>query len=120
MALVVMVLVVLYPIAFKIWLGDKVNIHFTMVIIVAAYVLVMMWNTLHSALINGTGLIRVSLLTSVFCTVVNIPLALWLGHQFGAVGVISSVALLNFMTAAFAYIQINKIINNTAYGIWNK
>ena len=120
MAAVVVLLVVFYPIAFKYWLGDKVEIHLVMVLVVAAYVLILMWNTLHSALINGTGLIRISLITSLFCTIINIPLALWLGHLYGAIGVVSSVSILNFLTASFAYIQINKIINNRAYGIWNK
>lgn len=120
MALTVIVMTIVSPWVFKLWLGDKVIIHTQMVIIVMAYVLIMIWNSLHSALINGTGLIRVSLFCALFCAVMNIPLALFLGHRMGAEGVILSVALLNFLTAGFAYVQINKIINNKADGIWNK
>lgn len=53
-------------------------------------------------------------------TVTNIPLALWLGKYLGAAGVVASVGLLNLLGAIPSYIQIRKILNQTAKGIWLK
>lgn len=114
------ILILLHPIFFRIWLGDKVDIHISMVMVVSVYIMIMMWNGTHSALINGTGLIKISLYGSIFCTVFNIPLALYLGRQWGAQGVVASVGLLNLLTSWLAFVQIRKIINNKATGIWAK
>ena len=118
--LVVLLLVLLYPVAFRIWLGDKVSTNYYMVITVAIYVIVMIWNNIHAALINGTGIIKISVIISVFSAVINIPLALWLGHIYGVIGVIASVVSINLISSIFSYIQINKIIKGTAKGIWMK
>lgn len=117
---VVFLLVLAYPIAFKLWLGDKVNIHLAMVVVVSIYVIVMIWQNLHSALINGTGCISLSLICSIFMSAANIPLAFGLGRLYGAMGVVMSVGGLNLLVAWLNYIQINKIINNRATGIWAK
>ena len=110
----------LHPIAFKLWLGDKVEIHLPLVVVCTIYVMIMMWNSIHSTLINGTGLIKLSLYTTVFSIIVNIPLAIALGKLLGAAGVVISVGLLNLTGVVIMRLQIKKIINNTATGIWSK
>lgn len=118
--LVLLVLSALYPIAFKIWLGDKVEIHISMIIVVSLYVAIMSFCSLNSNVLNGTGCITIQLYGSLIMTVVNIPLALWLGKYMGAEGVVVSVGALNFLGAIPSYIQIHKILNQTARGIWIK
>ena len=119
-SILVILLASVYPIAFRLWLGDKVIIHLNMIIVVTFYVLVMIWQSIHSALTNGTGCITISLLFSILMSIVNIPLALFLGRNYGALGVVISVGGLNLMAAWINYIQVNKIIRNRAYGIWAK
>ena len=109
-----------YPIAFKIWLGDKVEIHAFLVFACALYVMIMIWNNIHSALINGTGCIKLSLYVTLIMIVVNIPLALFLGRIWGTTGVVMSVGGLNVAGMLLMRIQIKKIMNNTAEGIWIK
>lgn len=114
------VLVFLSPIVFKLWIGNRVIIHSSMVIAIAVYIGIMMWNNIHSTLINGTGRIKLQLYCCILSTILIIPIALWLGHMFGPIGVVVSVSLLNLPGSLFLYIQIFKIINNRASGIWNK
>ena len=116
----VLALFAVYPIAFRLWLGDKVEIHFSLVLSVTIYVLIMIWQSIHSALKNGSGCIKITLFTSIFMTMVNIPLALWLGRFYGAMGVVMSVGGLNLLSAILSYIQVRKIVNNNATGIWGK
>ena len=116
----VLVMTLFYPIAFKIWLGDKVEIHAFLVFACALYVMIMIWNNIHSALINGTGCIKLSLYVTLIMIVVNIPLALFLGRIWGTTGVVMSVGGLNVAGMLLMRIQIKKIMNNTAEGIWIK
>ncbi len=115
-----LLLCALYPIAFHLWLGDKVDIHLSMIVVVALYVAIMSFCGLNSNVLNGTGCISLQLYGSLIMTVTNIPLALWLGKYMGAEGVVASVGLLNLLGCIPAYIQIRKILNQTAKGIWLK
>lgn len=117
---VLILLLVLSPFAFRFWLGDKVEIHFPVIIVVTIYVGIMMWNNLHSTLINGTGILKLQLYNCIISTLVNIPLALLLGYHYGAVGVVATVAALSVPGVIILYIQIRKIINNSLQGIWAK
>ena len=116
----VFILIIIYPFIFDLWLGNKVVIHFSMIIGVAVYVVIMMWNSVHSSLINGTGRIRLSLYMSIISTILNVPLALFLGKIYGALGVVTSVGLLNLIGVVQMRLQIIKILNNKANGIWGK
>lgn len=118
--LLVVLLALVYPIAFKLWLGDKVIIHTTMILIVSAYVVVMIWQNIHSALINGMGRITLSVICSFAIAIINIPLSLYLGGSMGAQGVVLSVGGLNLTVAGLYYIQVRKLIYNRANGIWGK
>lgn len=113
-------MVCIYPFVFKIWLGAKVNIHFTMIIAVTVYVIIMVINQVNSNIVNGIGTLRLQLLLSVLSIVGNIPLSLFLGRMYGAAGVVLSVAFFNLLPAVILRIQAIKLVNNTAKGIWLK
>lgn len=115
-----LILATLYPIAFHLWLGDKVDIHLSMIIVVTFYVAIMAFCGLNSNVLNGTGCITIQLYGSLAMTILNIPLALWLSKYWGAEGVVASVGLLNLLGSIPSYIQIRKILNQTAKGIWLK
>lgn len=118
--ILVLVLSLFYPLFFNIWLGNKVTIHLSMVIVVAIYMATMIWNGLHASIINGIGKIKIQFFTSVICSILTIPMALFLGNRFGAEGVITATCLLNFIPLIALTIQVRKILNNRAEGIWNK
>ncbi len=118
--IVLLVLLCFFPIFFKYWLGDKVEIHLNMVIVCAVYVTIMIWNNIHSTLLNGIGMVRLQLYCSIMSTILCIPMSLWLGHIWGAAGVVSAITILSLPGILVMYIQIKKILNNTANGIWIK
>lgn len=115
-----LLLFIAYPLAFKLWLHGKVDIHLEMVVIVTIHVAIVMWNNMHTVLINGTGRVLLQLLCYVLGLVANIPLALLLGHFYGAPGVIISVIVLNLPLVLIMRLQIKKIINQTATGLWTR
>lgn len=116
----IVVLVIAYPTVFRLWLGDKVDIHLSVVLTCAVFILILVWNNLHSALLNGLGKILLMLYTTLFVTVIDIPLAYFMGLLMGTVGVVLAVTVLNIPFMIIMRIQIKKIINKTANGIWER
>lgn len=117
---VMLLLIILYPLFFKIWIGDKVDIHVSMVLSCALYMTIIIWNSIHSALINGFGKITLMLYGALLSMIIDIPLAYVLGLCYGAQGVVLAVTILMLPGIIINPIQVNKIISNTARGIWNK
>lgn len=64
--------------------------------------------------------IKLQLYCSLLGTFLNIPLALLLGQNFGAIGIISSVIIFNSLPLVLLPIQVKKILTKRAIGIWNK
>jgi O-antigen/teichoic acid export membrane protein len=114
------ILVIFSPYIFKIWLGDSIQVPFILSIAMSTYVIVSMWQTIHVFLLNGIGKIKLQLYLVVFSSLINIPLAIFLGGKIGLVGIIlTSTLLFTFMGIVFS-IQTKKIINNKATKIWNQ
>ena len=81
---------------------------------------IIIWNSIHSALINGFGKITLMLYGALLSMIIDIPLAYVLGLCYGAQGVVLAVTILMLPGIIINPIQVNKIISNTARGIWNK
>jgi O-antigen/teichoic acid export membrane protein len=121
-SLIVLVIVMTFMsgLAFELWVGEMVHIRNSISIVMALYVITTIWNSLHSLLLNGIGKIKLQLYVSLIGTFFNIPLAMFLGKKMGIEGVIAASLLLNLISAIYSPIQLNKIINRKAKGIWNE
>ena len=117
---ITVVLLLFSPIIFKLWLGNKVLVPFALSVAMMSYVIVYIWQTIHVFLLNGIGKIKLQLYLVIFSSLINIPLAIFLGRKFGLVGItITSTLLFTIMGIIFS-IQTRKILNNTATKIWNE
>lgn len=105
---------------FKLWLGDTVSISITLSVAMTVYAIIFMWQTAHVFLLNGIGKIRLQLILVLLSAIVNIPIAVFLGKTWGLAGIISANTLVFLIMSVFFYIQVEKIINHKAQGIWNK
>ena len=115
-------MVCISPFAYSIWIGDKANIPIAMTIAVCIYMVIYNWDSLQVNLINGVGSIKLQTYVTLIGIVLHIPLSLFLGVvcRLGTIGVIISTIVINTIYASFFTIQINKIINKNAFGIWIK
>lgn len=118
--LFVVVMIFVSPIAYKIWIGNVVKIEKSVSITVAIYVIILIWNTLYASLLNGMGKIKLQLYLSIIGILANIPLAIFLGSKFGIEGVVMSAILLNLISAVYSPIQVTRLLNQKAKGIWNE
>lgn len=110
----------LSPLIYRIWLGDEVDVPFVMTMMVALYVSIYCWMNLNGTLIVGMGKITVETVLVLVGMISHIPVSLFLGSFIGAYGVIVSMIMINVLYAVVMQIQVNKILNKTAKGIWLK
>ena len=97
-------LIIMSPIFYNIWVGDKAEVPLIMTLCVAFYVISYCWSNLNGTLIIGMLL--------------HIPVSLVLSNSFGAYGVLISLTFITLIYAIVVNIQVNKILNKTAVGIW--
>lgn len=112
-------LVVLSGTIFKLWLHDTVSIPFRLSALMGVYAICFTCLSLNCFFLNGVGKLRIQLLLYIIVSILNIPLGVYLGQNFGIEGVVTSnIILFLFMTVTF-WIQVNKILASKATGLWN-
>ncbi len=105
---------------YKVWINDAVRIPTALSFCMLIYIIIYMWHTLHVYFLNGVGKIRLQLFLVILCSLVNIPLAIYLGRHFGLLGIVISNSVIFLIMGTIYTIQYNKIIFGTATNIWNK
>ena len=114
------ILVLISTFVYKIWFGNKVSISFHLTMLMGMWQISNMWNSLHSTLIYGFNKIKLQLICSVFVGIVNLPLTIFFCQKYGLNGVAFSQIILAMSIAWVGPVQLNKLINNNSYGIWNR
>ena len=105
---------------YHIWIGDTVSIPYEMTMMVAIYVAVYCWMNLNGTLLIGMGKIQIETFMAFLGMIVHLPFSLFLGKYLGAYGVLTSLIVINIVYALIMNIQVKKILNKNAYGIWNR
>ncbi len=118
----VVILLFFAPTAYKIWIGDKVHIPFTLSISMSIYFIITIVYHPFTYFINGTGKIKLQMISLLFTSILNIPISILFAKtlNFGSAGVIISTIICLLPHLIICPIQYSKIINKKAYGIWNK
>ena len=117
--LLVALMLVISPFAYKLWLGSNVDIPFSLSIIVAIYVCITFWSVSFSSYLNGMGKLKVQTCNTLVVAALFIPVCYTLGSLIGIEGIVLGMTLLNMSGLILNIIQFKKIINNNARGIWN-
>lgn len=105
---------------YRIWVGEGVSVPLQLTFMVALYVIVYCWMNLNGTLIVGMGKIQLETIIVLIGMICHIPLSLFLGQYIGAYGVLTSLILINLFYAVVMNIQVVKLINKSATGIWDK
>ncbi len=117
-AFVMVLMLLASPLAYHLWIGERAEIPFVMTLVVCIYMMLHTWDSLQVMLLNGIGAVKLQMYVTLVGLVVHIPLALFLGHYIGAIGVVCSMSIVVGFYLTFFTIQINKILNRKATGIW--
>ena len=108
------------PWIYNIWVGDNVEVPQLMTWTVTIYILVYCWSNFNGILLVGMSKIKLNTIIVTIGMLIHIPLSYGLCTIFGAYGVIVSMISINLLYGIIYRVQLNKILNGTALGIWNE
>ncbi len=120
MTSVTLIMLLASPFVYRLWVGKSVSIPFSISLVTAAYVVINSWNGIYSHFLNGVGKIKLQLYSGIWGIILNIPMAVFLGKWLGISGVVLSTVILGIINMIWGPIQVRKLLNNTATGIWNR
>ena len=102
------------------WIGDSIKIPFSLSLCVAIYILFYIGGSVYMYMINGIGKIRLQLIIYVPFALISIPLMNLSCKMYGVEGVLLIPSVVFAFQSIIGKIQIHKIVNSTATGIWLK
>ena len=120
LAIIVILMIFASPIVYKLWIGNKAHIPLMMTVLIGMYAIVHSWNVIQTNMINGIGTIKLQTRMTLLGLIAHIPFSLFLGKYISYYGVIMSMIVINSIYSAVFTIQIRKILNKTASGLWLK
>lgn len=109
----------LAPLFFKIWVGDSVSISFKLNAMVALYIMSQILSGIHTYIINGLGKVTLQVILYVILSIFAIPAMNYLSLEIDLYGILLVLTLVYLFQAIICRIQVIKILNNSAKGIWN-
>ena len=112
-------MLLLSPWFYRIWIGEAVDISWSLSIAVLLYNLGMALGAIYMHIINGIGTIRIQLITYVVLALLAWPMFILGGRYLGLPGVLMLPSIAWIAQAVLGKIQINKLLRGTT-GIWCK
>jgi len=120
-------LLIFSPFIYYVWVNhwmkenhNILNISFLLSAAVCLYTSATCWLNICIYPINGIGKVKLQMFSSIAEMALIIPVALWMGHLWKTPGIILAPVIVYLPRMIWAPIQLNKLINNKAVGIWNK
>lgn len=108
------------PWFYQIWVGDTVTVESVLSIGMSLFIIAESIGTVYMQLINGIGTIRLQLIVYVVFALISWPLMLYSCRAFGLIGILVAPTLVYITQAILGKIQIEKLLNEKASGIWIK
>jgi len=105
------------------WMKESYNmltISFLLSFSVCLYTSATCWLNICIYPINGIGKVKLQMYSSIAEMFLIIPIALWMGHNWKAIGIVLAPVIVYIPRMIWAPVQLNKLIKNRATGIWNK
>lgn len=116
----VVLMVFLSEFVYRIWIGDEVKIPLIISALMGLYVLILIWSLTYSNILNGLGKLKIQTINTLVVSLCFIPFCYFLGLEFGIVGILISMCILNSSGLILNKLQFDRILSRRAYGIWNK
>jgi O-antigen/teichoic acid export membrane protein len=118
------ILVVFSKFIFRLWLGEETasDIPMSLSILMGAFVVLYCYVNIYAYAINGIGKIKIMLIGNIVGAIINIPLSILFGKylDMGITGIILATFVTQLPFIFLLPVQVKRILNKTAKGIWNK
>jgi O-antigen/teichoic acid export membrane protein len=119
---VVIQMIIAAPHVYDIWVGSEVQVPLILSLGMAAYVLVYCWSSIYANFLSGVGKIRLQLYVGIIAAVIVVPFSVFLAlHVFqGSAGIVFAVCMLLLPSCFLWPMQVRRLLNRSARGIWNQ
>lgn len=115
------ILMLLYRIFFRLWVGESIQVPFALIIGLAASSIIGTFYNKYSLFLNGIGKIHLQTYLLGLQAFLFIPLAyLFYKLDLHLLSIVLAQIVLHCIAAYFMYNQYKRIISQTATGVWNK
>jgi len=118
--IVITSMLIISPLVYHLWLGNKISIEFALTLMITIYLAQDIIIAPFSVFINGLGKLKLGIFVITLKLIIFIPIALLLGKYYGSLGVVMAMFFAQMPALIFEPMQVYKIINGKARGIWNK
>ncbi|MCL1938893.1 MAG: MATE family efflux transporter [Candidatus Azobacteroides sp.] len=115
------------PVIYQVWINrwiaesdNIITIPFLMSLSVCLYICATCWMSIFMHPLNGIGKIKLQVYSSMFEMILFIPFALFLGHYWGAPGIVLTPVIIYIPRMIWTPVQLHQLISQKATGIWNK
>lgn len=119
-AIIGMLLLIFSQKIISIWVGEEVVVPMALCTASFIFILVNMWHSVQVNILNGIGIIKLQLMVVVVSAVLNIFLSVWLARYLGVTAVVVANIIVFLSMGIILSIQVNKLLNKSAKGIWRK
>ncbi len=115
-------MIIISPQVFSLWLQDEVDIPILLTVAVALSIALTNWVNLFNLILNGTGKIRVQMYAWILASVINIPLSIFFAKNLGlgTIGIVLGTICSMIPLIILSPIQVRKILLLRDKGIWGK
>ena len=120
-SLATLLMLVLSPVFFRIWLNGKIEIPFELSCFMVAYFVLNIWSNPYLNFISGVGKMNATMILSLFKIAVFVPVAIAMVKGMGTIGLVLSIIIINTIPNLILGIyQTKLLLNKKETGIWAK
>lgn len=116
----VLLMILISPIVYRIWVGDSVSVPFMVSVFIGLYMICQTISTLHASILNGMSIIKVQIIQAVLQGVIFIASIVIVGDGLNLTGILIIMLVTAIIPAIILPIQVKLLLNNKAQGIWKK
>lgn len=82
-AIATIIIIIIFPQVIYYWIGEVKYMDFNTYGVMGLYVVILAWNNVFSMFINSTGYLRLSVITTILISILNIPLSILFINNLG-------------------------------------
>lgn len=113
-------MIIISPLVYKIWIGDSVEIPLELSICVFVLIMCKTLGAIYMYIINGIGTVRIQTIIYLIFAFICFPTFSYICRHYGLNYAILVPAFVYLVQAFFARKQIHKLLDGKAIGIWSK
>ncbi len=116
----ILIMILFSDVFYRLWIGDGVAIPLSMTLYMGIYMIILIWSLSYSAILNGIGILRLQTINIIVVAILFYPICTCFCKLYGTTGMVIAMCCLNMPGAILNTIQLIKVLNKNATGIWTK